>query len=235
MTEQILLFSISLLVILVLGLFLGARIASSSLKSAAKLKDEERLKRNKTYKEALRVLENARGKSLKILQDSTKQANKAIREAESIADDTRSLLEETLKATTIKQAANLKQVTQELLNRNKEIIERGQLASVSSLEELTKEVEGEVIKEIDAFKDNLHKEIIESEQLVEERVHSEYEVLRNELKNYKESRLKEIDREIANIVLKVSKEVLGKAIDLKDHEDLVIRALEKAKKEGVFG
>jgi F0F1-type ATP synthase membrane subunit b/b' len=52
-----------------------------------------------------------------------------------------------------------------------------------------------------------------------------------EIENYKKERLKEIDRKIYQLLAKVAKKTIGKAIDLSDHEKLVIEALEKAKKE----
>lgn len=51
-----------------------------------------------------------------------------------------------------------------------------------------------------------------------------------EIENYKRERLKEIDRKIYRLVGQVAKKVIGRTIDLTNHEELVIEALEKAKK-----
>jgi F0F1-type ATP synthase membrane subunit b/b' len=52
-----------------------------------------------------------------------------------------------------------------------------------------------------------------------------------ELENYKRKKMEEIDHKIYQMVQEISKEVLGKAISLSDHEDLVLEALEKAKEK----
>ena len=52
-----------------------------------------------------------------------------------------------------------------------------------------------------------------------------------EIENYKKERFKELDRKIYQALGEVAKRTIGKAIDLSDHEKLVMEALEKAKKE----
>lgn len=51
---------------------------------------------------------------------------------------------------------------------------------------------------------------------------------------YKRNQLEGIDEEVKKIVARVVPEVLGKAINMDEHEDLVWQALEKAKSEGLF-
>jgi F0F1-type ATP synthase membrane subunit b/b' len=53
----------------------------------------------------------------------------------------------------------------------------------------------------------------------------------NEINNYKQNRLKEIDEKIYQQLGEIAKETLGKTIDLAAHEKLVQEAIEKAKKE----
>lgn len=59
--------------------------------------------------------------------------------------------------------------------------------------------------------------------------------LEKELEEYKKLRLQQADRTITHVIQEVSQEILNKALPLDDHHQLLIEALEKAKKEGVFG
>jgi len=52
-----------------------------------------------------------------------------------------------------------------------------------------------------------------------------------EIDSYKRQRFEEINRKMYQLLAKVAKETIGKAIDLSDHEKLVMESLEKAKKE----
>ena len=55
-----------------------------------------------------------------------------------------------------------------------------------------------------------------------------------EMASYRQNQIKKLDAKINTVLVEVSKQVLGKAIDLKNHQDLVIEALNKAKAENLF-
>ena len=46
--------------------------------------------------------------------------------------------------------------------------------------------------------------------------------------------INKVNDDIHKILLNISKTVLGKSLDAKDHEDLIIEALDKAKKENII-
>ncbi|KKU06277.1 MAG: hypothetical protein UX07_C0003G0008 [Parcubacteria group bacterium GW2011_GWA2_45_30] len=55
-----------------------------------------------------------------------------------------------------------------------------------------------------------------------------------EVESYKQDLIKRVERSIFRIIYLVSTNVLGKTIDLEGHRELVIKALEEAKREGFF-
>ena len=55
--------------------------------------------------------------------------------------------------------------------------------------------------------------------------------LENEIRQRKEKELQKLNDNIYKILSNISKEVIGKSLNLSDHEDLIIASLEKAKKE----
>jgi len=54
------------------------------------------------------------------------------------------------------------------------------------------------------------------------------------IEDYKKEKLKEIDQKIYLILGEIAKKTLGKTVDLSTHEELVVQALEKAKKERIL-
>jgi hypothetical protein len=58
--------------------------------------------------------------------------------------------------------------------------------------------------------------------------------LEQELDEYKKIRLQQADRMVTQIIQEVSQEILNKSLSIEDHQRLLVEALEKAKKEGVF-
>jgi F0F1-type ATP synthase membrane subunit b/b' len=81
---------------------------------------------------------------------------------------------------------------------------------------LINEVAQEFIKIYQTAKETLNQKMAQTEQDIE---------------NYKRERLKELDKKIYQTIGEIAKEIIGKTIDLSTHEKLVIRALEKAKRE----
>jgi F0F1-type ATP synthase membrane subunit b/b' len=55
-----------------------------------------------------------------------------------------------------------------------------------------------------------------------------------EVEEYKKNKISKVDEQIREIVISAAREVIGRAISLSEHEDLVNKALEKAKKDQIF-
>ena len=58
---------------------------------------------------------------------------------------------------------------------------------------------------------------------------------KQEVDKYRVAKMAQIDEEVSQIVREISAEVLNRAISIDDHEELVMKALEKAKAAGIFG
>jgi hypothetical protein len=58
--------------------------------------------------------------------------------------------------------------------------------------------------------------------------------MEEELAVYKAERMKKVDEKIFEILRDVAAKAIGKALSLEDHEDIVVKALEDAKKEHVL-
>ena len=58
--------------------------------------------------------------------------------------------------------------------------------------------------------------------------------LQEDLQKYRADKFARIDQQVKDMVYEIAKQVLGKAIDVSTHEDLVKAALERAKKENLL-
>ena len=72
------------------------------------------------------------------------------------------------------------------------------------------------------------------ERLTDQGLEEWRRTLKEEIEKKKEIGLKRVEESIYRILFFVSKEVLGKSINLEDHQDLVVRALDDAKRQGFF-
>jgi exonuclease VII large subunit len=125
---------------------------------------------------------------------------------------------------------NLKEKTNEIYT----ILEKETKKSFLEIEKESRQILQVLLKETKEKIKKLEEEIgIISQEtrksFIEKR--NEIEIL---LENYKKEKIKEIDERIFQLLVDITKKVLGKAIDLSTHEELVIKALEKAKKENFF-
>ena len=84
------------------------------------------------------------------------------------------------------------------------------------------------------FKKMLAEITISQEEEAKRKIENVYQAMLVEVEKARDERLQKLGEEIFNILTSVSLRVLGKSLSVSDHEQLILEALEKAKKEGVF-
>lgn len=85
--------------------------------------------------------------------------------------------------------------------------------------------------EIGAFIEKQQQEQVKESQFF---VANSLSRVENDVAEYKKNKMAKIDLEIRQIVLSAAREVIGRAISLSEHEDLVSKSLERAKKDQIF-
>jgi len=186
------------------------------------LRLEERLKHH-DHKKEIEILENARQKAAKIIGD-----------ARIVEDKTKSEFHNQLKTVSLNEVRDFEKAANDLLDVYKQELENLKTNTIKMASNITKDIESNTISELKDFKEILKKETYASQKIVEEKIEHDYSQTKKEIEAYKQERLKKVDEEIYNILQNVSILVLGKAISLEDHEQIVIDALNKAKEEKVF-
>ncbi len=86
--------------------------------------------------------------------------------------------------------------------------------------------------EVSAFVEKAQREQMKESQFFVANMLSKIE---KDAQEYKKNKLAAVDEQIRQVVLSAAREVIGRSISLTEHEDLVTKALERAKKEKVFG
>jgi hypothetical protein len=221
---------VTLFLVFIIGVFWINLLIFSKL--SERVKKTEKLTQEETYQEALSVLEDAKNRSFGILQDANIKAQKMLEKAGTFSEDTRTALEDQIKHLNEKQSNTLEEMSHELLGFYKNAIEDEKEGSIQIIKDVSEDLKKEAVSELVEFKDVLHKETIESQELVRKKVNLEYEQMEKELEKYKEVKLKEIDGAIYHILADVTRNVLGKALSLEDHQELVMSSLEEARRQG---
>ncbi len=95
------------------------------------------------------------------------------------------------------------------------------------LQSISKTVETTAVRELSEFKRTLDLETSAGQKAVGEKI-------LQELGDYKETRIREVDARVTAVVKKITLDVLGRSISSDDLGKTITSALEKAKNEGLF-
>ena len=100
--------------------------------------------------------------------------------------------------------------------------------------EIAIEFKNEALVELTRFKSELEEKIVVVEGAAERVLAEEYDEIKAEIERYKTSKIAQIDSTARDVLTDATKKILGKSIDLRAHEDLVIQALTDAKRQNLF-
>ncbi|OGC98693.1 hypothetical protein A2W16_01305 [Candidatus Amesbacteria bacterium RBG_16_48_31] len=104
----------------------------------------------------------------------------------------------------------------------------------NKLHNISNYIERRLNEEADNFRIALETETIGTQQAVAKKINDKYARLEQELEEYKKHRWEEIESKLAEIIKQVSQKVLGKSLGVQEHSDLIIQALEEAKRKNVI-
>ncbi|KKQ24834.1 MAG: hypothetical protein US62_C0013G0006 [Candidatus Woesebacteria bacterium GW2011_GWA1_37_8] len=118
-----------------------------------------------------------------------------------------------------------------LYQRTLENLERETAKEIKAIPEVLRRDLGASLSGISAlFKDDVVKIATE----VKDSLDRAYKNIEIDIEEYKKTRLTQVDKSIADIILQIARRVLVKEINKDEHEKLVLKALEDAKKSGMF-
>lgn len=197
-----------------LGLSLGV-VAYSFRKligKYVKLKEEQDQLLSSGRQKAEAVEQEARRKSGQIIANAEAAAAKILEEAKVFSGQEKERMQALFKSVSDQEIKSF----QEMFAASKSEISRA-LATVS------KDIKAEAIGTVSELKGTLLGVVGEAVKRVE-----------SEFQSQKKARLAKLDKEIFEIIGKVTVKVLGKALTLEEHQKLVIESLEEAKKQKMF-
>ena len=105
---------------------------------------------------------------------------------------------------------------------------------IKTLANISKNISDEALRDIDAFRKAMFVETVRAKELIGRRVEAQFEQVESQVQAYKRQRLEKADEEVTKMLAEISRKVLAKALSQDEHRELVIQALEEAKKKHVF-
>ena len=96
---------------------------------------------------------------------------------------------------------------------------------------ITKTIEKDVAQEMQTFRAVLEKETVSSQKIIETKLQEQYATVGKEVQEYKIQQMTKVDNHIIELVQKTTTLALGKSLSIENHQELVLEALEEAKKQ----
>ncbi len=195
-------------------------------------------KENKVDADYHQVVDTALSKERKILEDATSEADKIITDAKVLNADSKELVNQALQKMVVAMQQEVTDEANNFLKSYQVSIQQLSMQSIYNYQSITKGLEIDLQKIADDLKVNLVNISNGLQADLAKQINEFHTTLlpamQKELDEYKNIRFKQADKTINEVIQRVGVELLNKSITVEDHKTLMVEALEKAKKEGVF-
>jgi F0F1-type ATP synthase membrane subunit b/b' len=233
--DPITLIFLALAILVLAGVLVFAAHAYTKINQ--KLHESEELNRhlqNQLAEKPTKLLETAHEKAQEIIDQANKHANEILASSKAYEDTSNAALKEKLTQLEKDQEAVFASASQEMKTAYQDLLSQIQEQDMNALKSMTKDIQEDVLSDFKEFRETLEKQTINSEKVVKEKIDEEYLAIEKELQDYKRQKYQKIDEDIYKILYRVSEMVLSQGISFDTHKQLVLEALETAKKEQVF-
>lgn len=183
------------------------------------------------YDEATKIMDEAREQSNQIINETTQKSKDILNSINNLSSSAKGEVEQELEQLAEKQKALLNTTTQELAGFYKNIVEKQKQESLAAISGASDDIKNALLNEVGEFENTLQKETVEKQAALEKRLEEEYQKIQGELEQYKRDRIDKIDSSIFEVLHEVTAKVLGKALSLEEHKQLVLDALNQAKSD----
>ncbi len=184
--------------------------------------------------EARHILSNANREAVEIIRMATEKALEILQSAESVKESTTSSLAKELTAVAQQHKQYLESASLKYVETYEHMAEQAQEEYLSTLHEASQVMAGDAKRTLDMFETFLKDQTIGYKQQMEKKIEDLRNNVNEQVNEYKKEKLKRIDKSINEIIISVAKIVIGHSLNVKEHNELVLKALEEAKKEGFF-
>lgn len=222
--EQIIIYG-SVLITVALSLLLIAVVTLyvSLLRKYQELLEEKSKLQSIREGEVEKILAEARQKAHQIVEEANVNASKIVQDA--------GFVNEELKG---KMLAELERVSSEFFKNYQGALKGAEAQALATITDISKNLGSEAAKQIEAMRQVLQAEIARAQQTTKAAIDEAYKKVEEEIEAYRKSRLQKIDEQIYEVIKKVSQDVIGKAIEAQEHEEMVVKSLEEAKRQNIF-
>lgn len=212
-------------------------LARAFTKNSHQLHETEKINndlKTQLAEKPVKLLQEAHEQAQSIINEANKQATEILANSKNYEATSSQGLKTKLDELEKQQGAIFTKASEDMKLAYQNLITQIQEQDINVLKTMTKDIEDDVLADFKEFREDLEKETINSEKVVKEKIDEEYLAMEKDLQDYKTKKYQKIDEDIYKILYRVSEMVLNQGISYDKHKELVLEALETAKKEQVF-
>lgn len=177
------------------------------------------------------VLEDAQRQAMAIITRAEEKAQQILSETKQFHLDTKRIFENELKDVTTNSSQELRKASEELLKNYEASLKTVKDQDINLFKNITNTLQSDVTEEIKDFKQILRQETVSSQKAAEQKLTEEFAKVGKEVLEYKKDQLAKADSHILEVLHKATALSLGRTLSASDHRELIMEALEQAKKE----
>jgi len=215
-------------------LYFLARAYTKNAQELHELQKQNNQIQNQLAEKPIKLLEKAHERAQELIDQANRKATEIVASSKAYEDTSNQSLKGKLDELEKEQAGVFTKASEDMKLAYQNMITQIQEQDINTLKTMTKDIQTDVIEDFKEFRGELEKETINSEKIVKEKINEEYLGMEKDLQTYKKEKQQKIDEDIYKILYRVSEIVLNQGISYDKHKELVLEALETAKKEQVF-
>jgi hypothetical protein len=169
------------------------------------------------------IISQAQVKAQQILQEAANKASQITNQAEMFNQKQEEAINKIIE-----------QTKQTYAIEYKKAIEIMQTGSTKIMQTISDDIKNQMVTQVDGFRKNLQAEVVNSKEEIRKAILKAFENTDKDIEGYKKMRFEQIEKTILTMIKNITKEVLAKEISIEEHEKMVIKALEEAKKQGLL-
>jgi len=167
------------------------------------------------------LLSNVRKNSLSLFKDANKDSLSIIESSIGVQEDLKRELLKKADEVKAKYSNLLREQSKELSTNLEENAKNIFDQEATSIKKMHAENLGELLKEVKYVVEDVHKHLIDSHEVISTRVDSEYKKIDEYLSSYKESKVRDLDKNFERVVGEMVASYLKRSLDIPTHEEII--------------
>src|SRR3990172_9829328 len=215
----------SILIAIALGFIVAAVVILyvRLLREHNKLKEEKARLTAEAQRAAQEILEKAQKEGEQLINQAHQKAAEIIKNTEILSTDSKNKMLSALEEVSRVNTENFKKTLSDA---------KSDIATV--LAKVSTDLATSALTEVATFRGTLQKDLITTQAALSAAVNEGYKKIEEEMAKYRQVRLSQVDETIFEILREVTQKIIGRAVSFEEHEELVKKSLEEAKRQNIF-